>query len=406
MKRSPDTDSIPQDTKDQLFGAGMAVSVYFGFVLTGVVTTLLGPILPILSSQWSLTDGQAGQLFTAQFVGSMLGVFFTSWLLPKRGYSAVLWTGYLLMAAGVAGVALGAKLPGALSVFVYGVGQGATIPASNLLVSDLNPQRRASVLSLLNFAWGMGAVVCPWFIGFANRSGNLRGSLMTLAVMLAIVASFFWLSPSGSRRINDHPPSPRSWGAWRQAFALVLAPLFFLYVGTETALGGWVALHAKRMDTSSAGMWIMAPSLFWGFLLLGRALAPVFLRWLPEKKLVLLNLLLAGSGVLILLSAGSIVGVSVGSGVAGLGLSSVFPITIAMLSSLGSLASRAAGPMFALGSLGGAILPALVGLAATRSGSLRAALGLPLVAVLLMLALHGWNAIQQEASHSVAGSQT
>lgn len=50
----------------------MAIVVYGGFVLTGVVTPLLSPVLRTLASQWSLTDVQAGRLFTAQFVGSVV----------------------------------------------------------------------------------------------------------------------------------------------------------------------------------------------------------------------------------------------------------------------------------------------------------------------------------------------
>ncbi len=47
--------------------------IHAGFILTGMVTTLLGPILPTLSSKWSLDDLRAGYLFTAQFLGSIYG---------------------------------------------------------------------------------------------------------------------------------------------------------------------------------------------------------------------------------------------------------------------------------------------------------------------------------------------
>src|SRR3989442_1650438 len=41
--------------------------VHAAFVLTGVMTTLLGPMLPVFSARWSLSDSQAGYLFTAHF---------------------------------------------------------------------------------------------------------------------------------------------------------------------------------------------------------------------------------------------------------------------------------------------------------------------------------------------------
>jgi fucose permease len=338
-----------------------------------------------------------------QFAGATLAASFTCWLLPKLGYRVVLSAGYLLMAVGIGGLGVFGKFFGALAVFGYGIGQGVTIPASNLLISDWNPQRRASALNLLNLAWGLGAVACPFFVASANHSGNLTGWLLGLAGVLGVGALGCGMLPSTPRQSGQQERT-ESWSTDRRAFAFILGLLFFLYVGTETALGGWVASHAKRTETSSTNIWMFAPALFWGLLLLGRALAPLFLRLITERKLIFLDLALASSGVVTLLMARSGIGVAVGSAIAGLGLSSVFPINMALMSSLGSLASRAAGPIFAVAGVGGAVLPWLVGSVAARSGSLRVALAVPLVAVLLMLALQGWDPtrLEEEMKPSLA----
>ena len=42
------------------------------FVPTGLITVMLGPVLPALSVRWSLNDTQSGYLITAQFLGSLL----------------------------------------------------------------------------------------------------------------------------------------------------------------------------------------------------------------------------------------------------------------------------------------------------------------------------------------------
>src|ERR1700691_6115691 len=70
-----------------------------GFVLMGIVTTLLGPMLPILISRWSLSDQRAGLFFSAQFCGSMLGVS-TLGALIGRGYRYAFASGFSLIAAG------------------------------------------------------------------------------------------------------------------------------------------------------------------------------------------------------------------------------------------------------------------------------------------------------------------
>src|SRR5262249_6336755 len=71
--------------------------IHAGFALTGVVTTLLGPIIPALSASWSLNDAQAGYLFTAQFGGSITGVVLTTQLTGRLGYVRLLVLGFLMI---------------------------------------------------------------------------------------------------------------------------------------------------------------------------------------------------------------------------------------------------------------------------------------------------------------------
>jgi len=80
--------------------------LHAGFVLTGVVTTLLGPILPVLSAKWSLSDTQGGYLFVAQFFGSTAGVILSSYLISRLGHFRSLVAGYALMAIRMAALAI------------------------------------------------------------------------------------------------------------------------------------------------------------------------------------------------------------------------------------------------------------------------------------------------------------
>jgi len=44
------------------------------FLPTGILQTLLGPMLPILIARWLINDTQAGNLFLVQFLASLVGV--------------------------------------------------------------------------------------------------------------------------------------------------------------------------------------------------------------------------------------------------------------------------------------------------------------------------------------------
>src|SRR6266850_6387170 len=364
--------------------------VHAAFVLTGVMTTLLGPMLPVFSARWVLSDSQAGYLFTAQFATSILGVAVSSVLVHRYGYRLTLVFGLGFMAVGAGALARASWTVGLVSVCVYGFGLGLTIPTANLLIAELHPDRRAAALNLLNFSWGIGAVCCPFVVAALQRSQRTSLLLFGITVCLALVAILMGCIRMPADTKGNSPKRPAfEKKIWTSRFVPVLGALFFIYVGTENSIGGWVASYARRIDTSSGTFWALTPSFFWGALLLGRALAPVILRHVRETTLACAGLVLASLGILVLLIANTMALVVVGASMAGFGLASVFPINIAMLSQwFGEMASRVGGVMFALSSLGGATVPWLVGALSSRFGSLRIGLIVPLLGSIAMLFLY------------------
>lgn len=363
--------------------------MYLAFALTGVVTTFLGPLLPALSTRWHLSDARAGHFFTAQFLGSTAGVTFTSILLPRRGFRFTLALGYALMAAGVRGLALPEWRFALLGTFVMGLGLGLVIPACNLLISSMNPDHRAAAISGLNFCWGAGAVLAPFAISVVERRNILWASVVAFAFGLLLAAITMIAAPAAAPS-SDKRQAEIPWrnvGYWR--FIAVIAALFFLYVGTETSLGGWIAALAKRLSLGHASLWLPAPSIFWGGLLLGRGLTPLLLRRARERTIALMGLAIATIAICVLTLGPRKPWMIAAACIAGLGLAPVFPVTVALLSRCGEMERRIAGPMFAFAGVGGAVLPWLVGVVSTGSGSLQTGLAVPLVASVLLLGLHG-----------------
>ena len=374
--------------------------VHAAFVLTGVMTTLLGPMLPVFSARWSLSDSQAGYLFTAQFAASILGVALSSGMVHRYGYRLTIVFGLGFMAVGAGVLAQASWIVGLVSVCVYGFGLGLTIPTANLLIAELHPDRRAAALNLLNFSWGIGAVGCPFVVAALQRSQRTSLLLFGMTVCLALAAIVLGcIRMPADTKGNSSKVAALDRKIWKNRFVPVLGALFFIYVGTESSIGGWVASYAHRIDAGSGTFWALTPSFFWGALLLGRALAPVFLRHVRETTLASAGLVVASLGVFVLLIANTMALVVAGASLAGLGLASVFPINIAMLSQwFGEMASRIGGVMFALSSLGGATVPWLVGILSSRFGSLRIGLMVPLLGSLTMLFLY----LKNRQSHRLA----
>lgn len=365
-------------------------AAHAAFVLTGAVTTLLGPVLPWLSAKWTLSDASAGYLFAAQFAGSMAGTALSAALVRRQGFRRALALGLTLMAAGT-GVLPLAGWPNALAfVSCYGVGLGITIPAMNLFVAEASGDRRGAALNILNLAWAAGAVVGPPVFAAVWASGRpdafltgLSAALLCVTVTLAAAGQ-----PEPAPAASAAAPSPEQTRVrWRSPAVLFFPVLFFLYVGTENALAGWLSVHARRIEES--GFAVSMPTVFWSTVLMGRGLAPVWLRRIEERSLILIGLAVAGAGTALLLRAADLSQVAMGAALAGFGLAAVFPTTIALLSrEFGDANPRIAAVAFLCASLGGATVPWLVGAFSTLAGNLRVGLLVPLLGTLAMLVLH------------------
>jgi len=383
---------MPESPPHSAYRRNATLAANAAFIPTGVVTVLLGPLLPTLSARWALTDSQAGELFTAQFAASTVGVFLSGALVPRIGYRFAMVLGVFLMAVGVGLLPLTTWPLGLATGACWGLGLGVTIPACNLIVAEVHPDRSAAALNILNFSWSVGAVACPFLLAPFERRGNamlypslLAGVLLLISIGLALLPL-----PAMRKPVVDSPETDRSlFAVLATPLALIFAALFFLYTGVENAVGGWLASYAKRMASGEATLWVTAPSFFYFALMLGRVLAHPILRRVRELRLARTGLILSVAGIVALLAAKSTGGILASASVAGFGLATVYPITIAMMTrTVGRSSAEVSSVMFALAGLGAACVPWLVGFESTAQTSLKMGLGVALTACVVMLVLY------------------
>jgi MFS transporter, FHS family, glucose/mannose:H+ symporter len=362
--------------------------IYASFVLAGIVTTLLGPILPLLIARWALTDERAGLFFTFQFCGNLVGIASLGYLLSRRGYGRTFVIGFAAIALGIAGLTSRNELACLICTAAFGYGLGLILSGTNLWAAEVAGSRRTAALSFLNFAWGVGAISCPALVLLAHQAHRLSVLLFGIAglsALVAIVIAATNIEPLSHENSESKTAVRHRSG---RSFTFALGGLFFLYIGTEGCVGGWTASLAKRMGTTPGNLWELAPMFFWLGLLAGRALAPAILHRVSERTLFTAGLMLAATSNGALLWATTFQGVAVCVTASGLGLSCIYPLIISwMVGHFGSQAKHTGSIMFALANVGGASLPALVGFTSTHTGSLRAGLLVPFLACLVMLSL-------------------
>ncbi len=358
--------------------------LFAGFVPTGASTVLLAPLLPLLIAKWNLSDQSGGFLISCQFLGSVLGTLASGALVRRLGFGRALSGGYLLLSLFALGIH---SLPWpwlAVLAAINGVGVGLIIPATNVAVSESFTERRASALNLVNLAWSVGAIFCPVVLASTLRAGELPKAWVTFAGLLFVVAVLvarLAVAEKPTRNSDLRSPVP-------VVPFVVLGSLFFLYIGSEGAIASWLATYAKRSVLNSGVLWMTAPSFFWAAIMAGRAVSPFLLSWIRESTVLRTGLLVSGLGTVLILKTGTASGMFVGAALAGLGMSTVFPILIAMIPEYFRTAGARVSPyLFAMAGLGGAVLPWAVGVVSMHTGRLQIGLMIALAGIIVQLLL-------------------
>ena len=364
----------------------MLILLFAGFVLSGIATTIVGPMLPIFIRRWSLDDGQAGLFSSVQFLAALGGTLASSAIAGWWGYRPALVMGYALMGGGLACLNADKHVVALTATAAFGLGYGLITPGTNLFVAELGGAKSASLLNQLNFAWGAGAMICSPLIALALKRDGLGILLAGTAVFGGVlVLGLLFASFGVQKHHNDANTAGASIGF---GVTMALAAMFFIYVAMENGVGIWSAEYAKRLANGITGMTTLAPMFFYAGLTSGRAAAPLFLRHLAERKIVLGALSLAAAATTLLIASRSLPVATAAVFVAGLGCASVYPIYIAWLSRwYGAAAKKIGGILFALASLGGSAGPGLIGAVSKYSGSLRIGLLVPLTGAIVLLCL-------------------
>ncbi|HYT22611.1 MAG TPA: hypothetical protein VEW05_20575 [Candidatus Polarisedimenticolia bacterium] len=365
----------------------LLILLFAGFVLSGIATTIVGPMLPIFIRRWSLDDGQAGLFSTIQFLAALGGTLASSAIAAWWGYRPALVMGYALMGGGLASLNADTHAQALAATAAFGLGYGLITPGTNLFVAELGGAKSASLLNQLNFAWGAGAMICSPLIALALKRDGLGILLLGTAVFGGVLVLGLLFVSFGMQKHNVNTSGAAS-AAVGLGVTIALAAMFFIYVAMENGVGIWSAEYAKRLANGITGMTTLAPMFFYAGLTSGRAAAPLFLRHLAERKIVLGALSLAAAATALLIASRSLPIATATVFLAGLGCASVYPIFIAWLSRwYGAAAKKIGGILFALASLGGSAGPGLIGAVSKYSGSLHVGLLVPLAGAIVLIGL-------------------
>jgi FHS family L-fucose permease-like MFS transporter len=344
------------------------------------VTNLIGPLMPIIISDFHLSLWLAGFLPFSFFLAYGLISIPAGALVEARGIRPTLLAAFGLNLLGCLAIALYPSYAVViLGLFVIGLGMAMLQVVINPLTRVTGGEGHFAFFSVMGqLVFGLASYVSPLvFTMLMERPGAEHQTLVWVQFYWAFLFVFVALiALTAVLRLPkvELAENERAGGleAYRQLFSDRYVRLFFLgiiaYVGTEQSLANWMSQFLStyhHFDPITEGA--HAVGLFWGLMSIGCVLGLVLLKLLDAKVVLAAFTLLAF--------------VSVGLALFGSAQTSLiaFPMSGFFLSVMYSIifsfglnsVSRYHGAMSGIlctGILGGAVVPPLVGLLGDRFG--------------------------------------
>ena len=374
-------------------------AVYVAFAATGVALTIPGAVLPLLLRRWSMSDARGGVLlFCFYAVGS-----FGSYVARGRMNRSVA-RGALVTVAGALCLGWAGRWSAYGAIAVYGLGLSLTMTSISLLLSQRFPSERRLELTRLNLIWAIGAALGPWVALRSTRMGvvseaqaiaHAQGVLVGVAVFFAVTAAWaMWVEPSpvsAAAEVGAVPPTSqnrdmghpevvalRQQGTGKIPWSLLV--LIFGATGVDAATGGWLTSYAQRAG-DSLGITIGAATFLWVGALVSRVVHST--KWaarLLERAVLATSFVAMSAALALLIAWPQGIVTMVAAAVLGLAAGPVYPLVVAA-----ALRHRENSTVFAIAGVGASVLPLLTGAVSTWRHSLRAGLGIPLTAAVVMM---------------------
>ena len=153
-------------------------------------------------------------------------------------------TGMAMIAVSMAGLALGGGHALFFLFLLFGTGLGLAMTANSVLTGDRYRERRAAMLTLLNFSWSAGAAVSPFAVQFVIHRAGVLGLFWCMAAAGAC-STLLALCLGAERTAGTQEVAQQASAATVQSSKRVVDVLRHLRVAVLRNRGcaGWLGTH-------------------------------------------------------------------------------------------------------------------------------------------------------------------
>lgn len=367
------------------------------FLVNGLTFANIVPWLPSIKTQLGLSNTAFGVAIAAGPLGALLFGALAGVLISRFGSGRAATGAAVVTAAALPAVAVAPTwLVFAASMFVLGAGDA--IADASMNAHALRVQRRygRSIVNGFHALWSVGAVAGGLVGAVAVGLDVSRPAHLTVAavvLVVAILAGSRWLLP-GPEHTERAEEAHLDGGAGGLRQAIAGAPLVLLGLGlllmmssaVEDTGATWAAVYLRDVTAATpfvAGMGFVAMQVL---MVIGRLGGDRVVDRFGAARVTALGSLLAAIGMALTVAVATPAAAIVGFGLAGLGVSTLFPLGLAAAGEVPGVRSGDGVTIVSwLARVGFLVVPPLIGVVADAT-TLRHAL---LVVVLAGLVAAG-----------------
>ena len=329
---SPATGRMEAHVEGQTLNASDGRKSVSAFLVSGMLMSFLGAILPSWQYHLKADFTEVGYYFLALNLGLLLSAGIGEIVLRRRGVktllvlaNAVACGGFLFLALSSPPAPASWRLAGMLWI---GIGAGLLNGGAFHAISPLYKHDRAATVNLAGAMFGFGCVLTALLVAGTYYVYTVPSILVLFALVPGFYAGICAKASLRGEAVSNSTPVAQLVRDFRNPGAVLFSLLLFFQFGNEWSIAGWLPLFLIRRLGISPEDSLLMLALFWLALLVGRIASQVILKRMSHGLLLLSSIVSALLGTIVLASTNNRFGAVMGILFVGAGYASIYPLVV------------------------------------------------------------------------------
>jgi MFS transporter, FHS family, glucose/mannose:H+ symporter len=361
-------------------------SVFYVFFVNGIFAMIMGSLLPLISSEYGLSDTLSGSLISAHSLGNLASGFIAG-ILPlylgrKRSIvmlSSFVVVGFTLM------ITTRNPLFLLLAFLFTGISRGSVSNFNNTMVNEVSDSS-PSALSFLHSVFAVGAILAPILVIFSTKiAGDNGWRLSALVIIVMTSLSVIFFSKMEMKEKVKVKEGNKGYEFLKSKVFWTHAGILFFYLAGEATINGWIVKYFVDADIMTIGYAQGLASILWMAILVGRLTVSFYGNRVKKETILLVTTAGTVLFYFLLLSTTNVTVITIAIIGIGLSMAGIYPTTVSKVGRTIKDYPMAMGVLLLLGGIGAIVMPILTGALSDAYGIYAGMSAIVVVLILMMV---------------------